>query len=91
MGGAWIVTEARCAKDTRGFCVEDLAGYYQGAVLATVTPCGNNWTRLEAVVRPPPANATVNGTALQLRLAAPQTPRGWGAQVWIGAASVVAM
>ena len=28
--------------------------------------------------------------ALQLQLAAPQTERGWGASVWIGAASIVA-
>lgn len=91
MGGGWSVTSVDCLNDLRGFCVEQIDGVYRGVPLApSVTPCGAQWTRLEAVVRSPPANATANGTALQLRLTPLPTERRHGAQVWIGAASVVA-
>ena len=30
------------------------------------------------------------GTSLQLKMEAPQTDRGWGATVWLGAASILA-
>jgi hypothetical protein len=70
---------------------QDASGSYSGIALApAVTPCGTSWTTLEATLQLAPANATVNGTALQLLLAAPPTERGWGATVWIGAASIVA-
>ena len=63
---------------------------YEGSSLApAVYPCGATWTTLSVLVHSPPANATQNGTALQLRLAAPQTARGWGATVWLGAVTVV--
>ena len=69
---------------------QDMQGVYEGAALAAaVYPCGTNWTTLSVVVHSPPANATHNGTALQLRLAPPPSARGWGATVWLGAASVV--
>jgi hypothetical protein len=92
MGGGWSVTSVNCLNDLRGFCVEQIEGVYRGVPLApSVTPaCGAQWTQLEAVVRSPPANATANGTALQLKLTPPSTKRGHGAQVWIGAASIVA-
>jgi hypothetical protein len=90
-GGGGSVTSVDCLNDLRGFCVEQIDGVYRGVPLApSVTPCGAQWTRLEAVVRSPPANATANGTALQLRLTPLPTERRHGAQVWIGAASVVA-
>ena len=70
---------------------QDATGTYSGIALAPpVTPCGTNWTTLEVTLQIPAANATVNGTALQLQLAPPQTKRGWGASVWIGAASITA-
>jgi hypothetical protein len=70
---------------------QDVTGTYNGVALApSVTPCGTNWTTLEVMLQLPLANATVNGTALQLQLVAPQTERGWGASIWIGAASIVA-
>jgi hypothetical protein len=85
-------SQVHCLNDLRGFCVEQVEGWYRGVPLApSVTPaCGAQWTRLEAVVRSPPANVTANGTALQLRLTPLPTERGHGAQVWIGAASIVA-
>jgi hypothetical protein len=89
MGGGWSVTSVDCLNDLRGFCVESVEGVYHGVPLApSVMPCGAQWTRLEALVRSPPANATANGTALQLRLTPLST--GHGAAVWIGSASVVA-
>jgi hypothetical protein len=68
---------------------EDMQGLYHGNELApAVTPCGANWTTLETVLKLPPANATVNGTALQLRFKPPPTDRNWGGVVWVGAASI---
>ena len=85
MGGGWRITHAVEREAS-----QDMQGVYEGAALApAVHPCGTDWTTLSAVVHPPPANATHNGTALQLRLAPPPTARGWGATVWLGAASVV--
>jgi hypothetical protein len=85
MGGTWRVTNVVLREAS-----EDVQGVYEGVQLATAAvPCGNEWTQLEATVRLPPANATVNGTALQLQLAALPNERQWGATVWIGAASVV--
>jgi hypothetical protein len=85
MGGGWRILHAVQREAS-----QDMQGVYEGAALAVaVYPCGTNWTTLSVVVHPPPANATHNGTALQLRLAPPPTARGWGATVWLGAASVV--
>jgi hypothetical protein len=86
MGGGWTIKSADQREAS-----EDVQGVYEGAWLApAVYPCGStNWATLSAVVHTSPANATQNGTALQLRLAAPETARGWGATVWLGAASVV--
>ena len=49
---------------------------------------GGGFTKLEVVVNVPPANTTVNGTALQLRLAPLRNSRGWGARVWLGSAAI---
>ena len=69
---------------------QDVQGIYAGRSLsAAVTPCGTNWTTLDTTVTLPPANSTVNGTALQLQIVAPPSKRDWGATVWIGSASIV--
>ena len=47
-------------KDREGS--QDAQGLYSGVALAEpVTPCGNQWTKLETTLHLPPANATVNG------------------------------
>ena len=84
-----------CSVASELICVwrwyqEDTRGVWEGEELSSVTPCGADWTRLEAELNVPPGNATRNGTALQLRLAVPQSERGWGGTVWVGSASVVA-
>ena len=85
VSGGWRVTES-----TDRDMEEDTRGIWEGEELSSVTPCGADWTRLEAELNVPPGNATRNGTALQLRLAVPQSERGWGGTVWVGSASVVA-
>jgi hypothetical protein len=84
MGGHWQITNV---VDREGAL--DATGTYSGQPLApAVTPCGNDWTKLEAVVKPPPATAAENGTALQLQFAVPESKRGFGGSVWLGSASV---
>ena len=85
VSGGWRVTES-----TDRDMEEDTRGIWEGEELSSVTPCGADWTRLEAELHVPPGNAMRNGTALQLRLAVPQSERGWGGTVWVGSASVVA-
>ena len=84
MGGHWQITNV---VDREGAL--DATGTYSGQPLApAVTPCGNDWTKLEAVVKPAPATAAENGTALQLQFAVPESKRGFGGSVWLGSASV---
>eukprot|EP01051_Picozoa_sp_SAG22_P010777 SAG22_NODE_990_length_6131_cov_3.233588_3_plen_406_part_00 len=87
MGGHWQVTNV---VDREG--AVDATGIYSGQPLApAVMPCGNDWTTLEAVITPPAATTAVNGTALQLKFAVPESARGWGGSVWLGSASVTPM
>jgi hypothetical protein len=58
---------------------------YDGSPIATVAPCGTNWTTLQTVV-----NGSAH-TALQLRLTPLPTVRNYGAQVWVGGATIVAL
>ena len=100
MGGHWVVSHAvlrEASEDVQGV-------YHGHALAPPlVVPCvygeggngsssesggGGGFTKLEVVVNVPPANTTVNGTALQLRLAPLRNSRGWGARVWLGSAAI---
>ena len=63
------------------------------AAAGAATGAAGLWEELRATVVVPSVSAGVavghNGTALQLRLTAPQSERGWGATVWLDKASIV--
>lgn len=84
MSGSWRVSSSE-DRDME----EDAWGSYEGETIASVTPCGTNWTQLEAELRLPPGNATHNGTALQLQLTTLPNERQWGGTVWVGSVFAV--
>ena len=55
VSGGWRVTES-----TDRDMEEDTRGIWEGEELSSVTPCGADWTRLEAELHVPPGNATRN-------------------------------
>jgi hypothetical protein len=63
------------------------------AAAAAAGGAAGEWEELRAIVVVPSVSASVavghNGTALQLRVTAPQSERGWGATVWLDKASIV--
>ena len=76
MNGSWTVLSAMTRE-----AAQEITGAYNGSSIASVRPCGGNWTLLEAVVQG-------SHTALQLRMTAPPSKRNFGGQIWVGAASI---
>jgi len=80
MRGDWVVNSSNTKE-----AEQSITAVYDGSPIATVAPCGTNWTTLQTVV-----NGSAH-TALQLRLTPLPTVRNYGAQVWVGGATIVAL